>query len=105
MRSARLLGAATILLGLACSSAEVRPESPTRGSFETEARAFHLIFLRIPRRAFDHAMDRAGDLDLPEVRIESAVSYPDLVFPFSLLNRILGYSGATVKGRYGEWSR
>jgi len=50
-------------------------------------------------------MDRAGDLDLSEVRIDSAVSYPDLIFPFSLLNRILGYSGASVEGRYGERTR
>ncbi|HET6204714.1 MAG TPA: hypothetical protein VFI25_18125 [Planctomycetota bacterium] len=104
MRLARTSGVllAAALAGAGCRSLAVHPTSTTAGSFRAQARAFHFVGWVLPRPALASAFEEASDRGLPNARVTSSTSYPDLYFPFSFLNRLLGFEGATVEGVYGN---
>ena len=97
----RALLLAAALAGAGCSSLTVRPTSTIAGSFRSKALAFHFVGRRFPGPALAAAFEEASDRGLPNARVTSSRSYPDFFFPFSFLNLLLGFEGATVEGVYG----
>jgi hypothetical protein len=100
----RIARAALLALALAgaasCASIEVTRSTQTSGHFESKATSFMILWLDLPREAFDVARDNAADARLSNVRVTDAYVRPHFGW-FDWIYQILGVRWATVRGTWG----
>lgn len=91
-------------LALACSSCtslEIQPRNAHEGVVIGHAWSFNFLTITVPLSPRSRALDLVGSARLEDVRNAEIDEWPDLIWPISWLNGLLGFCAAEVRADYG----
>jgi hypothetical protein len=89
------------LAGSSCTSLEIQPRNAHEGVVIGHAWSFNFLTITVPLSPRARALDLVGGARLEDVRNAEIDEWPDLIWPISWLNGLLGFCAAEVRAEYG----
>jgi hypothetical protein len=99
--AAALPACALALLHGACTSLTIEPRNAHEGVVVGYAWSFNFLTITVPLSPRSRALDLVGGARLEDVRNAEIEEWPDLIWPISWLNGLIGFCGAEVRAEYG----
>ena len=96
------LGLGSIALaGVSCTSLEIEPRNAYEGVVIGHAWSINFLTITLPLSPRARALDLVGSARLEDVRNAEIEEWPELIWPISWLNGLIGFCAAEVRAEYG----